>query len=814
MSHLYDNAKPRAEKADINRNPFDISKMHHASYGLGKIYPIYARMLQPHETLHISPSMQLDLDSMAHTLKNRLTAFVRWYKVPLRILVSDFKQFYASDPLKPSGYTLPYISRTNPVSVGSLLNHMGVPAVVHSTASQFEAVPLWLPENDLAYNSGKPQRFSAYCNTIYRNLDGAYVTSSTDKALGISCIRPLWLPTTIGVPLKLSGHSFLDLLMLGSVTRQTITSSTSKNSPLLWPVTSPIPHPITKVGSQNQPNFAITRAMTSSSGADIELHFFFGSSWADAVHFHDCSPTKIADVNQTRTVALDSDHPETTIGLVRSTFKIADSDVDVINDYLLQGQVYFMMSRRAKVTSSSAQRNKLLTNCSLSLYGGTSGESKVAYDFTPGLVGNFEILTKLETCTTNNTCFNGNNPALRLSALFPRTYRAIYNGCLRDKVRDPFCPAVNPADPSTSTIPYLDRCVENLAMGADTTTPLDFEYCYWDEDYINGCLPSPTMLTNRPLVGVRVAEDSTSAKLTYSATPSGSAEESGTIELSLSNDGTQKITGITQYQNFDANHVCLESMNEAIKIGISLDDIRSIKAITEWASKNWRSGRFSYRQFVGAHYGCFPDGVDENFPTYLGGSDIKVSEWEVINSSTSNDENAVPLGQRGAMGQFSGSLSDIHVSTDEPCIVMGLMWFKCNNAMVDSLNRTWYVSDRCDFPTPEYAELGTSAVLMREVAPLHATDPTEVWGYNRAYGFMTEEHDTMAGEYCTSRDGEIMVRRLTAKPQLNVEFTTLNPNELTSCFTSGTADDHIYGHIFFDAKLTTWLSQKPNALIM
>ena len=151
MSHkqLYDNAKP-SDSADVNieRNMFDLSKKHFATYGLGKIYPMYTRLLQPNETIKITPTIKLDLEPMAHEIRNRLTAHIMFASVPVRTVWKDYNAFIqTNDITKSSEYIMPYLSRSSsPVTVGSLLNHMGAPAVAHVDGEEWLDMPIWTPE--------------------------------------------------------------------------------------------------------------------------------------------------------------------------------------------------------------------------------------------------------------------------------------------------------------------------------------------------------------------------------------------------------------------------------------------------------------------------------------------------------------------------------------------------------------------------------------------------------------------------------------------------------------------------------------------
>lgn len=827
MSHnnLYDNAKPTRDKNEsVYRNNFAVSHRHRGSYGIGKWYPVFTRMLQPNETLHVDPYVDLELDPFMHKLFNGMTAVFRWYKVPLRILQTNFKKMYATPIGVPSDVVNPYLVLSDKPRKGDLLDHLGIPVVCHSKKPSWHFQPIRKYTDDVAFDgSGSPVSLNSYVPCLYRNLDFGLPTDIEGKIGNVPCAMPIWMgsatvPTADEMASKYD--SLLHLLQVGLANRST---ADYQRDAICWMTSTPLPRNLQKAEGSNGYNFQVKRAFDvniSSSGAasGIRLFFYQGDSWASARYLTSCDILMAATSFSSNKldIQLDAEHPATTIRTGYICYRIPDETVEFLNLAQNNGSIFIVGTRLTPISPASVAtpRKALLQHCPLSLYGGGTVDSKEAYSVTPGIYDDYGVLVKNEVTSGDTSCFMGADASRRLNAWFARAYRACYNADLRDKVLDPFCPAVNPHDASNSTTPYMDRCVENMDDGPDIDTPLVLERCSWSEDIFNGSLPTPNMVTDRPLVGVRVNDSSLmTADLNYTTHSASGSGDSGVITLSY--DANHKVTGIQKYENFDANNITLDTLNDMITVGICLEDLKTAKALTEWAVTNYKQGRFSWRQYVGAHYGTYPDGVEENFPTLLMTDTVKLNEWEVINSALTD---ASPLGVRGAMGNIQGGHKQVVVYANEPCIVMGLMAITIDNCNVDALSRQFYTFEREDFPDPKFSTIGMQPILNREVAPLLCKTPQQalgIMGYNGQYRWMTESHDTIAGVYNSEKSNEMMVRLLNGLPELGVEYKTINSDELTNPFAGGKiTDDHIFGSFFFKSVLTTWLPQRPVQQVM
>lgn len=792
------------------RTVHDVSQKHCASYDFGLIYPCYHRFTHPNETVVIKPSMHFDFEPMNHQIRNRVRAHFRAFYVRDRALWSNHRNFIMQDKTKgTSAYVHPYISRTGAVVSGGLLDHLGVPCVAHSVEPVMHGQSIAPLELDVVDGSADmvSARFSALENVVYRQVrNGDFHQVFGSDAVGAQA-------TSMGHPWPKSSDLPVRLSAVLNTTPYVNTWANSDSK--VWIFNSPLQYDLVKTSLVHSVNFGFDfiRGTYGFSGHKYQVAFYMGTSPLSAFLIG------FADLTLTASTLVDSASDSNFDGmpleyhLYRFSFALPDSLVEAVNVARLNGPVYPVV-RVISASSSGVIHPEFGHRGTGSVF--YTDSEKSAVDVTPGPVGDYYYLSEGDALSIDTSRFDGSTLGFRLNALPVRAYRAIYNSNFRYLELDPFCPAVNPHDSDTSTVPYVDRYVENLDDGADTDTPLELERARYAEDVYNGCLPSPTMMADRPLVGATLSADALSADLTYAADPDGGTSETGKISLSLDGSSDQKITGITAHQGFDANHVTVESLKDAIKIGISLQDLQNVKSLTKWYEANYKGGRFSYYGFMHAHFGKGIAFDEKLKPEPLGGFDCDLTEFDVLNNAAPSADGGAPLGTLAAVGKFDAKKGTIECYSDEHGQIMCVVWFSLDNNMVDALNRQWFAQLPEDYPTTEFVDLGTQAMRVKEVAPLLAdtSDPEEIFGYNGVYYYMREAHDTIAGEFNTQRIDELMIRKMTGKPALNYDFYTINPDTLTNIFASRRHTDKIYGHWRFDVKLTTWLPQRPNAQII
>ena len=130
----------RSWNVEVNRNTFDSSKTHNASYNFGYIYPIRVIPVEPNESYKIKTSGGFDLKPMIGVSQTHVKCNIAWFYCRDFQVWLNANKFAMQDPtVSESKYPHPVINCADKkyFSVGSLLHHMGVPVSTTGTTALF-----------------------------------------------------------------------------------------------------------------------------------------------------------------------------------------------------------------------------------------------------------------------------------------------------------------------------------------------------------------------------------------------------------------------------------------------------------------------------------------------------------------------------------------------------------------------------------------------------------------------------------------------------------------------------------------------------
>lgn len=94
---------------NINRNNFDWSKTNNFTTALGRITPVYCELCPPNSSLKIKPQFGLRFMPMMFPVQTNMKAYLSFYRVPLRTLWKDYKDWISSPNDIESTLEPPYI---------------------------------------------------------------------------------------------------------------------------------------------------------------------------------------------------------------------------------------------------------------------------------------------------------------------------------------------------------------------------------------------------------------------------------------------------------------------------------------------------------------------------------------------------------------------------------------------------------------------------------------------------------------------------------------------------------------------------------
>lgn len=807
-------------KVEVNRNTFDRSRNRLATYNFGYIYPFLTMRVHPNQSYRIRPTGLFKLLPTISELTTQVKLNVAAFYGRNRTLWRNFKPFIMQDKAKSTNqYPHPFISRSeNFCRVGSLAQHLGVASVSYgrsnfsSICRPFSGNVSFVREGiifrnlaeDIYYGSGSLN--SDYLRdydvkVLYRSTDN---WEARDLSAEFECTLPLSLPVDVSTtdyvlktpfaenfPQTYSGNH-CHALVFQPMTDY-LADFVSGNSFVFHHIRRVLP-------GTTQPVSNVTQNVV------FHLDFFSleSGNLGRCKKIYSCVFTSYSATNQ-RSIEVVFKDSVVTVFLQDINLPLSESVTLAIQQCQSKyGNIIPVLSiQKSPNESDSFVMQHGYYAGSLEPY---VSDDKPYYGVRPGFYGSMHYPSTQDVSTDGYSPFVGSVPSQGINALPFRFYEAIYNSHFRDRVINPF---------RIDGVVQVDNYVTNNGDGADSTTPVDLKVCNYESDYFNDCVPSPQgNMFDQPLVGITVAEQPDVAILHYS--------DGGTnydVEVSLSGSGN--MTGVNAYSQ-DANHHTIDILKDAISYGINLHDLETVRAATKWYEATYRKGRFSYDDFIGAHFGKVPQHDEMMPPEFLGAYTTSLDTMSVINNSASGD---VALGASTGLGQFSlgrDGTHDFECFCDEDGFIMLVCWFSVVPTYSQSMEKFWFASHQADYATPEFADLGCEPVLNREIAPLQCdwsnSDPDSAalgtFGYQRIYGDMIASLDDSVGLYTTNEMSSYVLNRLfDGVPKLGQDFRSLKPEDLTNVFVQSNDKDKIYGVWHCDVQTKVWLSQKPNAQI-
>lgn len=817
-------------KVEVNRNSFDLSKTRNASYNFGFLYPMFCIPVSPNESYQVRTSGGFDLKPTIGVPQTHVKCNTAWFYVRDRQVWSHAKKFLMQDKSKTTSvYAHPLIN-TNDASAfrkGSLLHHLGVPvmtcgvyqsnAIVSVVDSSFEN--LSTPAMHTSLFNRPSVTYSVNPSFSYSFLRRSFDSWESDSEGDLYCHRPI-------CPF-MANPTIYDPSILGSMLENYYSpTSGSRTVGVLFPL--PMVKRVSDYDNVNPWSFIFHHIDKVSNGERVpfssnltwNMAFFAGSvNPVDAslvlnISFSNSSPSE-GSVSVSSPVSKniqssrlgDETIPVYTTELSLIPNKTAVRRIQDVQDKY--GELYVLLY----FSTTAALNSSIVTGVFAGNVNRNPGVSEpepkpVTYDVTPGFYNGFSYKSDVLINNDVSSPFLGigDDAKEHLNALPVRAYEAVFNSHFRDRILDPFM---------VDGVVAIDQYNTNLGDGLDSTTPLVLQKVRYESDYFTTCVPSPQgNMFHQPLVGITVASnpDANSAVATYS-------EDGTTYDVEFKIDGDGKMIGMN-FNSEDADRLTILTLQDAIQYGISLQDLQDKRALSKWYEATYRRGRYSYDEFIGAHYGKVPTRDEMHAPEYLGGDSLPLSMMRVLNNSLSGG----PLGASGGLGSFAtrrDNPGEVECYCDEDGFIIGVCWFSVTPTYGQAISKFWYRKMPFDYSTPEFADLGTMPVLNKELCPLQCNwdDATSsnyadgTFGYQRQYGDKLQAFDDIAGDYSDELSNLILFRRFDSVPSLGVDFVTQDPSDLNNVFVLDDEKDKIYGQWHFDVVCKTWLQSAPNAQI-
>lgn len=181
-------------------------------------------------------------------------------------------------------------------------------------------------------------------------------------------------------------------------------------------------------------------------------------------------------------------------------------------------------------------------------------------------------------------------------------------------------------------------------------------------------------------------------------------------------------------------------------LGATVNQLRQAFAIQKFYERQARGGT-RYIEMVKAHFNVTNPDYRVQRPEYLGGKRIPINMNQVIQSNDAYNSSSTPLGTTGAYSVTSDRDDMFTHSFTEHGILMGLCCTRTLHTYQQGLNRQYSKKKITDFYFPEFANLGETAILNKEIY-LQGTDAdNEAFGYQEAWASERYFPDIVTGEF-------------------------------------------------------------------
>jgi hypothetical protein len=275
----------------------------------------------------------------------------------------------------------------------------------------------------------------------------------------------------------------------------------------------------------------------------------------------------------------------------------------------------------------------------------------------------------------------------------------------------------------------------------------------WSRDYFTSSLP---WSQRGGEVMIPYTNDPNPTIVNYAGSPSPAPNLTG-----LATDGGGVLKDAGSGSTLDLHNTDLE---------MSINDLRQANALQIWLEKNARAG-YRYVEQLWSHFKVQSDDLRFMRPQYLGGGMQPVTMSEVL-ANFGNDVD-MPLGQMAGHGLSIGNSSGFNQEFKEHGYVIGLLTTIPRKASYgQGIPRTFFKTNKFDFPFPEFANLGEQEVYTNEVWHDYLTPTKETWGYQSRYAEYKQKYGTYHADFREKLSFWHGGRIFSTKPALNTLFTS------------------------------------------
>lgn len=728
---------------DVKRNNFDWSHDNNFTTGLGRIIPVFCTQVPAGSSLRINPTFGLQFMPMMFPVQTKVKAYLSAYRMPLRALWADYKDWVSSANDQTSNLEPPYMSFPSKFKKGDILGVSGLSDYIGLPVTMIaeEAVPA---PSLVTANPDENRRYVGNTPPVYGGTYGVNTTPNTPYS---SCASALF------------NGDYADIY----VVRRGFATVSEDTDDSVKTVGMRCTFSFTAIGAQASFLLNQLASLETSQVMDKVLGWF---AFVD-------SDSKV------RGVALFTGRDVKTSGDESSLFVTISSTctVDAIKPV------------------PSLQLNVHVAIANATCFINKDGSKWLYDDKTFNFAGFAQFPISENSCPYTLAGKTDAN-SLKISAYPYRTYEAIYNAYIRNNKNNPFL---------INGKPTYNKWIPTDAGGADTTE-YELHRSNWASDMFTTAVPSPQQ-GQAPLVGITTYADTRTLENGHTETTINTAlvdEDGNKYKVNYESNGEElKNVSYTKLSS-DTPVKPLSSLYDLVTSGISINDFRNVNAYQRYLELNMFRG-YSYKDIVEGRFDVNIRYDDLNMPEYLGGCTRDVVINPITQTVQTNNTGSYDgaLGSQAGLGLLRGDCENISCYCDEESIVMVLLSVVPMPIYSQALPKYLLYRERLDSFNPEFDHIGFQPIRMSEVAPIQQwlkddTKMNDVFGYQRPWYEYCQQLDTAHGLFKTDLRNFLINRVFGDVPVLGSDFTTVDESEVNDVFAVTDVSDKILGQIHFD----------------
>lgn len=240
----------------------------------------------------------------------------------------------------------------------------------------------------------------------------------------------------------------------------------------------------------------------------------------------------------------------------------------------------------------------------------------------------------------------------------------------------------------------------------------------------------------------------------------------------------------------------------------TVNQLRQAFAIQKLLERSARCGG-RYFELLKAHFDTTIRNDVIQRPEYLGGKRIPLNITQVLQTSSSQEANALPLGFTGAFSNTADVSKSVLKSFKEHGIILGLACIRTMQSYSYGIPRHFSRRRMYDFYFPEFANLGEQAILNKELFIDNNTmnKADEVFGYQEAWAEYRFIPSNISGYVAPGANDKTYAawsytNRFTTLPVLNSDFMKQDKSNVANTLAYTDSNLQYICDIYFDIKAT------------